>query len=361
MFLTLLAAAFALLATESVAVAVVAAVALWASVWVNIVLHEFGHLGAALLMRVPVVAVRIMPFTGWRNEVLVRPSPSASALRARMVVVYLGGALANLATAVGVASVVNRFPLVIQLVLVEAFLVAVLLGVLNLMSGATHDGTLLWLWLAMPAEVREWLREARFREEVNRTLRLIDPGDVEPLTAYLDRHLGTATEVRADLVADAERLSDLPGADPAIAQVLTIQFGMWYLHAAAVIRAPVEHKELDEIVAVARRAFDARPDSAASRIAMGLAELLAERPERAGEVLARVRPADGDVYDVAVLLRAAAGHPFEGEAGGRFPELARVVRAVRHAGPGLAMSQRTPRRQGPVIAAVNPLPSEASP
>jgi hypothetical protein len=354
-FLTLLAGAFALLATESVTVAVVACAALWASVWVNIVLHEVGHLGAALLMRVPVVAVRIAPFTGWRNEVLVRPSPWASALRARMVVVFLGGPLVNLGTAVGVASVVNSFPVATQIVLVEVVLVAFLLGVVNLVPGASHDGTLLRLWLAAGAREEVWA--ARFREEVVRILRLVDPGDVEPLTAYLGRLVDAAPGIPADLVEDAGRLRDLPGADPAIAQVLSIQFGMWYLYAAAVTRAPVDHEEIVEIGELARRAVRARPGSAASKIAMGLAELLAERPERARSVLAGVPASDGGLYEVAVQLRAA-GDPDDRVAGGG---LERMVTAVRDAGPALAMSQRTPRRQGPVIAAVNPLPSDASP
>ena len=139
--------------------------------------------------------------------------------------------------------------------------------------------------------------------------------------------------------------------------MLSIQFGMWYLYAAAITRAPVDHEEIVEIGELARRALRARPDQAASKIAMGLAELLDERPKRARSVLAEVPASDGDLYDVALLLRAAAGDPLPEEAGGRHPELSRLVAAVRDAGPGLAMSQRTPRRQGPVIAAVNPLPS----
>jgi hypothetical protein len=353
-FLTVLAAAFALLATESVPVAVVVAVALWASVWVNVVLHELGHLAAALLARVPVVAVRIAPFTGWRNEVLVRPSPSDPAV---------------------LALAVPRFTIATQIVLVEASCVALLLGGLNLVPASSHDGTWLRLWLTRPTEVREGLWAARFRAEVSRIVRLVDPGDVEPLTAYLDRHHQPFAEPRADLVEDAERLRDLPGADPAIAQVLCLQFGLWYLYAAAVTRAPVDHEEIVELGELARRAVRARPDQAASTIAMGLAELLAGRPKRARSVLAEV-PAS-ELAEVALLLRTAAGGtvPEHAAAGGsvpehaagepvpgdRYPELARVVAAVRAAGPGLAMSQRTPRRQGPVTAAVNPLPSAASP
>lgn len=222
-FLTVLAAAFALLATESVPVAVVVAVALWASVWVNVVLHELGHLAAALLARVPVVAVRIAPFTGWRNEVLVRPSPSDPAVRARMVLVLLGGPLANLGTAVVLALAVPRFTIATQIVLVEASCVALLLGVLNLVPGSSHDGKWLKLWLTRPADVREGLWAARFRAEVSRIVRLVDPGDVEPLTAYLDRQAPASSlvlnlftrnsKVRPSRVRPMSRLTSVrPGA-----------------------------------------------------------------------------------------------------------------------------------------------------
>ncbi|GAA0940413.1 hypothetical protein GCM10009558_054780 [Virgisporangium aurantiacum] len=81
-FLTLVAVGFALLVTESAAGAVVAAGAVWLSLWVHLALHEGAHLVTALAVRVPVVAVRIAPFGGWRNEVLTRPSPAATALPA---------------------------------------------------------------------------------------------------------------------------------------------------------------------------------------------------------------------------------------------------------------------------------------
>ena len=63
-----------------------------------------------------------------------------------------------------------------------------MLGLVNLVPGSSHDGTVLRLWLTRPADMREGLWAARFREEVSRILRLVDPGDVAPLTGYLDRH-----------------------------------------------------------------------------------------------------------------------------------------------------------------------------
>lgn len=97
--LVLEAVAFALFVTESVTGAIAAVGFTCVSLWVHVVLHECGHLLVAKLLRLPVIAVRIARFTGWRSEVSVRPAPSATALPLRMVLFYLGGPMANLCTA----------------------------------------------------------------------------------------------------------------------------------------------------------------------------------------------------------------------------------------------------------------------
>ena len=104
--LALEALAFALFVTESVTGAIAAVGFTCLSVWVHVVLHECGHLVVAKLLRLPVIAVRVAPFNGWRNEVSVRPSPSMTALPLRMVLFYLGGPLANLCAATALVGVV---------------------------------------------------------------------------------------------------------------------------------------------------------------------------------------------------------------------------------------------------------------
>ncbi|MEU1841734.1 hypothetical protein [Micromonospora chersina] len=102
--LALEALAFALFVTESVTGAIAAVGFTCLSVWVHVVLHECGHLVVAKLLRLPVLAVRVAPFTGWRNEVVVRPAPSMAALPLRMVLFYLGGPMANLCAATALAA-----------------------------------------------------------------------------------------------------------------------------------------------------------------------------------------------------------------------------------------------------------------
>ncbi|WP_204006947.1 hypothetical protein [Virgisporangium aurantiacum] len=308
-FLTLVAVGFALLVTESAAGAVVAAGAVWLSLWVHLALHEGAHLVTALAVRVPVVAVRIAPFGGWRNEVLTRPSPAATALPARMALVHLAGPVANLGTAAVLAVVASwPGPATTRLALIVAAAVAGLLGLGNLIPGSTppNDGSKILRWLSRPAsaEIRAGLRMIQFQEEISRTLRALDP---DPTVAAFITKCDRA--VSHDLVPDAERLQAMAhadGTDPAvaasIARTITVQFGLWYLYAAAVSRTPVEHKEIVELAELARVGFDAGVPAA--RLAMGLVELLAGRPGEARSLLLGAFP--DDLRGVALLLRTGA-------------------------------------------------------
>jgi Zn-dependent protease len=309
--LTLVAVGFALLVTESAAGAVVAAAAVWLSLWAHLALHEGAHLVAALAVRIPVVAVRIAPFGGWRNEVLTRPSPEATALPARMAVVCLAGPAANLGTAAVLGVVAAVLPAapgsaMTRMAMIVAAGVAVLLGLGNLIPGTVPptDGGKVLRWLFNPAELRVGLDVIGFQEEVSRTLRALDPDPA--VTAFIGKCVLGPSH---DLVADAERLQAVAyadGTDPAvaasIARTLTVQFGLWYLHAAVVNRAPVEDKEIVELSELARVGFDA--EVPAARLAMGLAELLAGRPVEARSLLRGPFP-DG-LRGVALLLRAGA-------------------------------------------------------
>lgn len=339
-FLTLLAVGFALLVTESATGAVVAAGAVWLSLWVHLALHEGAHLVTALAVRVPVVAVRIAPFGGWRNEVLTRPSPSATALPARMALVHLAGPAANLGTAAVLGVVASSpGPATTRLALIVAAAVAVLLGLGNLIPGSAQptDGTkiLRWLSRSTAAELRVGLRAIQFQEEISRTLRALDPDPaVAPFITKCDVALSH------DLVPDAERLQAVAyadGTEPAvaasIARTITVQFGLWYLYAAAVSRTPVEHKEVVELSELARVGFDA--GAPAARLALGLAELLAGRPGEARSLLLETFP--DDLRGVALLLRAVAEARLGNHAGAaglvraagdRLPRLAEVATAA---------------------------------
>ena len=363
------ATAFALLVTESVMDAIVAAGLTCVSLWLHLVLHECGHLVVAKLLRLPVIAVRVAPFNGWRNEVSVRPSPAMTAVTQRVVVVYLGGPLANLcaATALVVASASTGTALS-RLTLLGAAFVGALLGLTNLVPGrSTHsDGHNLLRWLRAPAAAREGLRAGYYQEEVVRALRAVARagGDVHrvgiqarggsdpllALAAYQQR-LSAGHTQSADLVEEAERLAALaraggtdPAAAAAIGQMLSLQFGMWYLYAAVVTGAPVERREVREISELARIAARTQPRALSARIVMSLAHLLNQRPEDARSLLLDVRPGTEprDLCAVALLLRAAAesylGNHAEADhllraAGGDYPQLAQLVAAIRAADP----------------------------
>ncbi|MFD6609736.1 hypothetical protein ACFWD1_12660 [Micromonospora chalcea] len=360
------ATAFALLVTESVTGAIVAAGLTCLSLWLHLVLHECGHLVVAKLLGLPVIAVRIAPFNGWRNEVSVRPSPTMTALPLRMVLFYLGGPLTNLcaAAALVVASASTGTALTRSTLLGAAF-VGALLGVANLVPGHStrSDGHNLLRWLRAPAAARDGLRAGYYQEEVVRALRAVARagGDVHrvgiqarpgsdpllALAAYQQR-LSTAHMQPAELVEEAERLAALaragstdPAAAAAIGQMLSVQFGLWYLYAAVVTGSPVARREVREIAELAGIAARTQPRVFSTRIAMSLAHLLNQRPEDARSLLLDVRPGTepADLCAVALLLRAAAesylGNHADADhllraARGDYPQLAQLVGAIGH-------------------------------
>ncbi|MEV0157235.1 hypothetical protein AB0H57_26390 [Micromonospora sp. NPDC050686] len=364
------AVAFALLVTESVTGAIAAVGFTCVSLWVHVVLHECGHLVAAKLLRLPVIAVRIAPFTGWRSEVLVRhPAPSATALPLRMVLFYLGGPMANLCTAavLGAAMALTGTALT-RVALLGAALVAALLGVVNLIPGASprHDGRILLQWLLAPTATRAALRAAYYQEEVSRTVRTIVRGEVDDdplgdpvrdsddarlaLAAFQRRWSTRHAQSTADFIADAERLAALARADStdpmvaaAIGQVLTVQFGLWYLYAAVVNGSPVDHREASELSELAQLSLHGQPDMLSARVAIGLAHLLNHRPEQARSLLLDIRPNvdPPDLCSVAFLLRAIAechlgnhaAADVDRAAGGDYQQLTQVVAEIQAADP----------------------------
>ena len=361
--------AFALLVTESVTGAIAAAGVTCVSLWLHLVLHEGGHLVAAKLLRLPVVAVRVAPFNGWRNEVSVRPSPSTMALPLRMVLFYAGGPLANLcaATALVVVSTSTGTALT-RLTLLGAAFVGALLGLTNLLPGRStcSDGQNLLRWLRAPAAARDGLRAGYYQEEVVRAVRAVARvgGDVHrlgiqarsgddpllALAAYQQRLMAAPTR-SAELVTEAERLAALaragrtdPAAAAAIGQVLSVQFGLWYLYAAVVAGAPVARRDVREISELARIAVRPQPGALSARIVTGLAHLLDQRPGDARQLLLDVRPdaEPRDLCAVALLLRAAAesylGNHADADhllraARDDYPQLAQLVTAIRAADP----------------------------
>jgi Zn-dependent protease len=225
-FLVVDAVVCALLVTESVTRAFIVVGLACMSLWVHIVLHECGHLIMALLLRLPVVAVRIAPFTGWRSAVLVQPVPSATALPLRMVLLHLGGPMTNLVTAgvLGAAAAwtgTTSDTLLMRVALLAAAFVAALLAVVNLIPGLDphSDASNVRRWLLAPTSARAALRAGYLLGEVSRKVptiaggegdddRLADPVDDQDearraLAAFRRRSITGPAQPTADLVADA--------------------------------------------------------------------------------------------------------------------------------------------------------------
>lgn len=371
------AALFALLVTESLAGAIVAAAITCLSFWAHLVLHECGHFVAAKLLRLEVVAVHIAPFNGWRNHVSVRPAPSSAALPLRMVLFYLSGPVVNLctATALVAATALTSTPFT-RFALFSAAFLAALLGLVNLVPSPHSDGRNLLTWLSAPTATSAALRAAYYEEEIDRTLRTISHGEADdgrlgdPVRDGNDTRLALAAFQRrwstgqarsaTDFVADAERLAALAHADStdpvtaaAIGQALSVQFGLRYLYAAVVTRSPVQHREAVEIWELAQLGSQVRPHELAARVAMSLAYLLNQRPEQARALLLDVRAGvdPPDLCSVAFLLRAIAechlGNHAEADthiraAGGGYPQLTQVVATIQAADPVLPLSAPAP-------------------
>jgi hypothetical protein len=133
-----------------------------------VVLHECAHLLVALLLRLPVVEMRIRPTSS--SFVRVRPSPTAKALPPRFILMHLAGPLTNLAIAFGLARLASaEVPDLVRSCLLTAALLSAILGIGNLVphrdhrSGLHSDGSQIWRWLARPAHQRELLGNARAR------------------------------------------------------------------------------------------------------------------------------------------------------------------------------------------------------
>lgn len=179
------------------------------------------------------------------------------------------------------------------------------------------------------------------------------------LAAFQRRWSTGHAQSAADLIADAERLAALARADStdpmaaAIGQVLTVQFGLWYLYAAVVNGSLVEHQEVLEISELAQLAFHVQPHMLSARVAMSLAHLLNQRPEHARSLLLDIRPGvdPPDLCSVAFLLRAIAdvlprqprrcGHLIRA-AGGDYQQLTQVVAAIQAADPVLPLFALAP-------------------
>lgn len=293
--------------------AVFAAVAVSVPVvgFLHLVVHEAGHLLAALLTRLRVTGVRI----SWSRHSVVLVVPAGQALPLRMALFTLAGPLANLAGA-ALAWHLWRQPLPppVRVVAASAAVLGVLVAAVNLlpfrlgMSGPDPDGLNLLRWA--------------FRPRVSTAAAVADPAR---LVAIIDRTSHPLVLLTAGLrlmavapghprvVPTAERLNAIahdPRTKPAhagiIASRLALAFGWSYLHMAIVRRTPVDRANADEIIEIAELGFRLRPRDEYARLALATVRLLDHRAGEARDLLAGFSAARPEAYALATGLFALA-------------------------------------------------------
>lgn len=325
-----------------------------------IVLHECAHLLVALLLRLPVVEMRIRLTSS--SFVRVRPSPTAPALPPRFVLMHLAGPLANLAIAFALARLASQpVPDVARSCLLTAALLGLILGIGNLLphrdhrSGLHSDGAQIWRWIVHPARQRELLAKAgphpllaHLRDEsiTDPDLdTLIDAAPTDGVAALarflrLRRRLGIASGAEPATVANVtigpETAEDyewlrthlLAPAAPqplvgTILPMLALIPGLGELHRVIVRGATADPTIVTHVGEIAA-ALAARPDKAARsghpdeaapsagplnmehRLVAALDDLLHDRPAEARRRLTDVSPAADVFTGWALLLRATA-------------------------------------------------------
>ncbi|WP_432971726.1 hypothetical protein [Dactylosporangium sp. CA-233914] len=279
--------------------------ALMVAIVAHLIIHEGGHLLAALLTGLPVTRVRISLRS--HSMVVVRLRPSSAALAVRTVVFALGGPLANLGCAALTYQLASEsMPVLARYALVVATVTGLATGLLNLLpfrlpSGLRSDGSNVLRWTLNPGKARAELeRRQRVAARV-RTVHAIVGGRVDGarideivaasddplvlLAAFERRPRVDTDEDRARIVAEAERLSAIahdertdPNHASLIAGRLATLFGMQYLYVAIVDGAPVSRADTDEIIDIGELAFRLRPDDIHARIGLAIVRLLDHRP-----------------------------------------------------------------------------------
>jgi hypothetical protein len=277
----------------------------------HLVIHEVGHLVAALVTGLRVRSVRI---SLWRQSAVV-VLPAGPALPVRMVAFVLGGPSANIGAA-ALAWQLWRLPLPVPIRVAAAFAAGtgVLFGVVNLLpirmpvSAPDPDGLNLMGWLFRPrlstaATISDPARLDKIIETTGHPLVL--------LTAVLQRQ--QIDSGYSQLVPMAERLSAIahdkrtkPAHASAIAAQLAVLFGMSYLHMGIVVGNAIDRDNADEIIEIAELGFRLRPKNERARIGLAIARLIDHRPAQARDLLASLRATTATTLALSTLVFAIA-------------------------------------------------------
>lgn len=320
-------------------------VSILATYAIQAALHEFGHLGAALLLRLPVSGVRIfgvsfgarmsLPF---KNVVVVKPQATAPALGTRMTLLAAAGPSVNLAIAALLLPLATSGTLAKPWVgaAIGALAVAGYMGIANLLPvltvhGTNSDGMNIWRWLTATAAQRERVarREAVAQAKADGASPEVGPstgagsrGDIDKWAVLVDGDdpvAGAATIrlLRAiEAAAPAEKTRLLAEHAPRLAR-LVIDRGAATLAPAVGLfllfeflrrnglppEVRTEVISLADLALVGETALATAPESPNARTTLAMVRVLQHRPQDARQLLLvafatrieRVYHARGDV------------------------------------------------------------------
>ena len=347
------------------------------SVWLAaIVLHEVGHLVAALVMVLPVQSVRLLPGrrrSGKPAQVRVAPNPAAAALPIRMAVMALGGPGGNLGIAALFRQLADRPGIGAEQhgLLLLPVITGLGIGAGNLIPlrsrGHRSDGMQAFAWLTRPTRNREALvmkrsaaaagRLAAYGAEVQRGgvpdlagLREIadETGEGNEANARAAAVLLMAASMRA---GTAEFTADIPRfvravRDPGLRPETAAAMGgrVAWVQGLDLLRQFVGRREsapekAAEIAALAEYAYAKDRSNSVARCALGLIRLAQNRAGEARDLLVGADADAGTEKERADILAVRALVEFSL---GDYAQSRRLIAAVRRLGT-------TPAIQLPLI------------
>ena len=280
------------------------------------ILHELGHLVAALLVGLPVVHVSLLPSRGELAHVRFVMQPTRPLLPVKAIFTLLAGPLVNLvvaAEALHLADLPGRSPLWHGALLVVAVMQAGV-GIGNLIPmgrvrGMRSDGTQVALWIFQPSRMRYELIMRQVTAALatyTATLRRGEIPDLKVLRAMVDSPYqavaaraapvllsATAKAGRSEFGTDAARLiaaTRNPRLTAAAAADLASRIAWFQSNMLIVdmIATQTDSRELDGLASTAATAeygFAQDPTHPVARYALALVRVMQDQPRAARELL----------------------------------------------------------------------------
>ena len=278
----------------------------------HIVVHECGHLVAALLTGLRVTGVRLLSL---RHQSAVVVEPTGPALPVRMTAFILAGPLANLALAALAWQLWRAsLPTPVRLVAAFAAVTGVIFAAANLIPirpsspSLDPDGLNLLRWVSRPRLMSAATTNDRGR--LDQTIDTTDHPLVLLVAVMRRRQIDSGYQ---QFVPMAERLNGIahdertkPAHAATIAAQLAVTFGTGYLRLGIVEGNAIDRANADELIEIAELGHRLRPRDEATRIGLAVARLLDHRPAEARALLTGLRATTPLTHGLSTQLFALA-------------------------------------------------------